>query len=138
VIRDELTFCASCDLYPKAVNLLVSHLVDGSLYLGVSRKDDPSKYGLPGGKVESGETLLQALSREVLEETGLRVEEPVPVFAAVCRGQVDYLSITYKATVHGYVHTDEPVQVAWVSRQTLLEGPFGVYHRAMFARLSYP
>jgi 8-oxo-dGTP pyrophosphatase MutT (NUDIX family) len=34
---------------------------------------DAAKYGPPGGHVEPGESLAEALSREVSEETGLRV-----------------------------------------------------------------
>lgn len=48
----------------------------GGKVLLVRRARSPAKgfYSLPGGRVEFGESLHQALSREVDEETGLKIE----------------------------------------------------------------
>jgi len=48
---------------------------DGKVLL-VRRARSPGKgfYSLPGGRVEHGESLHQALAREVDEETGLRID----------------------------------------------------------------
>jgi ADP-ribose pyrophosphatase YjhB (NUDIX family) len=48
---------------------------DGKVLL-VRRARSPGKgfYSLPGGRVEFGESLHQALSREVDEETGLKID----------------------------------------------------------------
>ena len=50
-------------------------ILDGDCVLLVKRGHAPLKgeWSLPGGAVELGETLEEALAREVLEETGLQV-----------------------------------------------------------------
>ena len=48
---------------------------DGKLLL-IKRGVEPSKgkWSVPGGRVEWGETLIEAVKREVCEETGLEIE----------------------------------------------------------------
>ena len=41
--------------------------------LGVTRKYNHSDWGLPGGKLDPGETALEAIVREAKEETGLDI-----------------------------------------------------------------
>jgi ADP-ribose pyrophosphatase YjhB (NUDIX family) len=47
-------------------------------YLVLERAHEPyrGRWDLPGGFVEAGESPLDAVRREVLEETGLQIEEP--------------------------------------------------------------
>ncbi|MDR3464441.1 MAG: NUDIX hydrolase [Xanthobacteraceae bacterium] len=61
---------------PERPQLAVSAAIfrDGQVLL-VRRARTPARglYSLPGGRVELGETLTQALAREVAEETGLTI-----------------------------------------------------------------
>ena len=50
-------------------------IIKDGLMLSVSRKHDPSKYGLAGGKVEPNETPKQGAMREAFEETGIIVND---------------------------------------------------------------
>lgn len=63
----------------QAVGAVV-HDEHGRLLL-VLRKREPAAglWSIPGGKVEPGESREAAVRREVLEETGLRVEVVAPV-----------------------------------------------------------
>jgi 8-oxo-dGTP pyrophosphatase MutT (NUDIX family) len=53
-----------------AAGVLVRDPASGRLLLQL--RGDDATWGLPGGRVEPGETLEQAARRELLEETGLR------------------------------------------------------------------
>jgi mutator protein MutT len=69
-------------LYPKQPLVGVGAVLvrDGQILLE-KRKNEPGKdkWSIPGGLVELGETVEQAVIREVKEETGLDVEEPEQV-----------------------------------------------------------
>lgn len=43
--------------------------------LSVTRKEDLTKFCMPGGKVEDDETSLEAIIRETFEETGIILKE---------------------------------------------------------------
>lgn len=61
---------------PQVAGAAIVTRPDDDKILMVQRGEDPGKglWGLPGGFVEMGETVAEALTREVLEETGYTVE----------------------------------------------------------------
>ncbi len=65
--------------------------------LVVSRRDNPSAWGILGGKVDAGETPVEAAIREAYEEARFRVEaeDLIELYTAVCTGDVTYNVITY-------------------------------------------
>lgn len=60
--------------YSKMKQAVCALIYKGTQVLLVSRKDNHLDFGLPGGKVDEGETPEKALCREVEEETGLKVK----------------------------------------------------------------
>ena len=78
----EASKLISSTLYQKIVNSLPIVSVEaiipqGDSLLYLKRKNSPVKdhWWFPGGRIRKGETLKQALIREVNEETGLTVTE---------------------------------------------------------------
>lgn len=93
---------AAAALVAEAEDASIDRLVVGAVVAGAGKvllllrsEDDfmPGIFELPSGKVEAGESLLEALAREVEEETGLAV---TGVDAYL--GAFDYTSGSGKAT----------------------------------------
>ena len=96
----------------------------------VERAGNPLKgfWSLPGGLVETGERLEDAIRREVLEETGLRVR-PVELFGVFeriiqsKRGRTEYHYILFDYVCRVERGTlqagDDVSRVEWVSRAKL-------------------
>jgi 8-oxo-dGTP diphosphatase len=137
--------------YPTRPFLGVGGLIfeDGKVLL-VERGKEPLKgfWSIPGGIVETGEKLEEAIRREVLEETGLEVEA-LSIFEIFERIMPDaegkpeyhYVLIDYLCRrVAGKLEAASDVSsAAWVSKDDLpeyriTEGTLAVVERA-FAKL---
>ncbi len=93
----------------------------------------------PGGKIDEGETLEEALIREVKEETGLDVHNLKSIFEDICIGSKDgkhFLTTTFSGAVSGEINTVEAGVVKWVDYEVFLAGPFYDYMMKLWHELS--
>lgn len=97
--------------------------------LGVSRKHNKNDFGLPGGKVDRGETDEEAAIREVKEETGLIVSNLRVIFEDT--DDHEYWTVCFLADYSGDISSKEEGSVKWIDRDTLLSGCFGGYNKKL-------
>jgi 8-oxo-dGTP pyrophosphatase MutT (NUDIX family) len=95
--------------------------------LGVTRKYNHSDWGLPGGKLDPGETALEAIIRESKEETGLDIFNVELLDQRVFKDRLVYL---FKAEWSGEIEYDPQTEglCDWITWKELLEGSFGQYN----------
>lgn len=97
---------------------------DRGRLLVVRRGNAPARgrWTLPGGKVERGERLAEAVRRELSEETGLDVDvgDPVGVTEVVAEDR-HYVIVDLRATVIGgeLRAGDDAAEVRWMGRGDL-------------------
>jgi 8-oxo-dGTP diphosphatase len=106
----------------------------------IKRDHEPFKdcFALPGGHMEDDETLVDAVQREIFEETGIRIASPkfIAHFDEPGRDpRGPYVSVLYEAYGTGTPKdSEETREVQWVSQETIVKMDLAFDHNEMLAR----
>lgn len=124
----------------SACVLMAQPYKDTYRFLSVSRKHDHNDWGLPGGKLDPGETIAECAYRECLEETGMKLS--IDMGNPFVQVEGGWEVTTYHATDligvdNAYPKEDEAGKVGWRSMEDLIRGSFGAYNADMFCHFGY-
>ena len=91
----------------------------------VQDKQNSSYTGVtfPGGHIECDESLTDAVIREVFEETGLTIQNPVlcGIYDWIYEEGIRYLVFIYKAAnFSGTLHSSDEGTVRWIEAESFL------------------
>jgi len=111
---EQAIFTNMCMVYDDNGNILVQNRVD------------PGWPGIcfPGGHVKPGESFVESVIREVYEETGLTIEQPV--LCGTKQWQTEsgarYVVLFYKTNrFHGELRSSDEGDVFWIPRDALAQ-----------------
>jgi 8-oxo-dGTP diphosphatase len=110
---------------PRRVHVAVGVISDGRDNILVSRRPEHVHQGglweFPGGKVEPGETVQQALHRELLEELAIEVRscEPLLTISHDYADKSVLLDVWWINTFEGEPHGREGQPLRWVAGNEL-------------------
>lgn len=108
-------------MHNKIINVAAGLIIrpDGQLLLGQRPEGKPwaGWWELPGGKLEPGETVLQALARELQEEIGIEVTQAVPwvTYVHAYPNNTVRLSFCHVTAWRGEPQGLENQRLAWVN-----------------------
>lgn len=110
----------------KAIFTNMCMICDGSGNILVQDRLNPDWPGLtfPGGHVEPGESFCASVIREVYEETGLTIENPIlcGVKQFQTRENARYIVLFYKTgRFSGSLRSSREGRVFWIPRERLTE-----------------
>jgi 8-oxo-dGTP pyrophosphatase MutT (NUDIX family) len=117
----------------------------GDKYLSISRRNDPTQWGMPGGKVDPYESNVEAVQREVGEETGILASAVSyePLLSSHCPGEVDFWVTTYLWVDEFAINdcelvAEEGMTLDWKTEEELCDpavSPFAEYNKRVFKAL---
>ncbi len=114
----------------SAIFVNMCMVTDGSKVLVIDRKKkDWPGITFPGGHVEKNESFVEAVIREVYEETGLTIQDPVLCGTKQFQEDDDtrYVVFFYKATrFSGELASSSEGDVFWVDRKDLPSYPLSL------------
>ena len=115
------------------VNMCMITNADKLLVIDRQKPDWPG-VTFPGGHVEKEESFVAAVIREVFEETGLTVQDPVLCGTKQFQDENDarYVVLFYKASrFSGELKSSQEGEVFWIDRQKLTDYPLAPDMEAM-------
>ncbi|WP_455617776.1 NUDIX domain-containing protein [Eisenbergiella sp.] len=116
-------------------NMCMVYDDNGNVLVQDRRDEDWGGITFPGGHVEKTESFTDSVIREIYEETGLKISDPVLCGVKQWQEEEDvrYVVLCYKTShFEGELRSSEEGEVYWVKRSELMDLPIASGMDLMF------